>query len=423
MIVVTLNVRGVGGSSKYLALKRLLDLVKPDVLLIQETMVGVAKARDLFVKLLTTLVFLWSGLHRSLCGMLSAWNPRKADFSAYLIPAGILLEGRVKDLDRNLKVINCYGPYSDREVFWEAIKNEGIFKDQNLILGGDLNFTTSFREVWGEHARVDPLQPYFSKLLQEEGMVDVEPLKLQPTWRNGRRGQEFIAKRLDRFLISEDLATTGFRYRSVVCNLNISDHMPVILHLEKDIREVSFPFKFNSIWLDEPEFVNFVRSNWAGLLGSETLNPMESMVKKLKLLKTLMINWEKKKKLKAKEELVKLEEELDISYSNHPGGFENGVEKELIAVKEQRKLVLLRQEEETWRQKSRLNWLASGDRNTKFFHAYANSRKQINTIWELSKEDGTVITSNEDLQKEAVGFFEIFSWPTLTLPLLINLQY
>ena len=51
------------------------------------------------------------------------------------------------------------------------------------------------------------------------------------------------------------------------------------------------------------------------------------------------------------------------------------------------------------------NWIASGDRNTKFFHAYANSRKQINNIWELSKEDGTLISSNQDLQKEAVGFF------------------
>jgi hypothetical protein len=54
---------------------------------------------------------------------------------------------------------------------------------------------------------------------------------------------------------------------------------------------------------------------------------MDSLVQKLKLLKTMMINWEKKKNLKEKEELVKLEVELDISYSNHPGGFENGVEK------------------------------------------------------------------------------------------------
>jgi hypothetical protein len=71
--------------------------------------------------------------------------------------------------------------------------------------------------------------------------VDVEPLKLLPTWRNGRGGQDYIAKRLDRFLIFEDLVISGFRYRSVVCNLNIYDHMPVILHLEKDNREVSNP--------------------------------------------------------------------------------------------------------------------------------------------------------------------------------------
>jgi len=76
--------------------------------------------------------------------------------------------------------------------------------------------------------------------------VDVEPLKLLPTWSNGR-GHDFIAKRLDRFLISEDLTISGFRYRSVVCNLKISDHMSVILHLEKDNREVSYPFKFNYI--------------------------------------------------------------------------------------------------------------------------------------------------------------------------------
>jgi hypothetical protein len=34
MIVVTLNVRGVGGAPKFLSLKRFLALVKPNILLI-----------------------------------------------------------------------------------------------------------------------------------------------------------------------------------------------------------------------------------------------------------------------------------------------------------------------------------------------------------------------------------------------------
>jgi hypothetical protein len=77
----------------------------------------------------------------------------------------------------------------------------------------------------------------------------------------------------------------------------------------------------------------------------------------------------------------------------------------LIVEKEQRKSILLRQEEDTWRQKSRINWLASGDRNTKFFHAFANARKQVNSIWGITKEDGNVITSEQGLQEEAVNFF------------------
>jgi hypothetical protein len=330
-------------------------------------MVCEAKAREFFVKLLPNWYFCGVDSSRLSGGMLTAWNPRKDEFSSFLTPAGILLDGLVKDLNKRLKLINCYGPYSDREVFWEVIKRDGILNEHNLILGGNLNFTTSNREVWGAHARVDPLHLYFSQLIQVEGLVDVEPLKLLPTWRNGRGGQDYIAKRLDRFLISEDLALSGFRYRTWVCNLKISDHMLVILHLEQDKGKVCYPFKFNYVWLEEPEFVNLVRSNWIGLLGTEILNPMDSLVKNLKILKSLVINWERKKKLEAKEELVNLEFELDTLYSNFPGGFEKEEDKVLVIEKEKRKLVLLRQEEETWRQKSRLNWLASGDRNTKFF--------------------------------------------------------
>jgi hypothetical protein len=75
-----------------------------------------------------------------------------------------------------------------------------------MILGGDLNLTTSRKEVWGAHVRTHPSQLYFNQLFQVEELVDVEPLKVLPIWRNGRIGHNYIAKRLDRFFISEDLA-------------------------------------------------------------------------------------------------------------------------------------------------------------------------------------------------------------------------
>jgi hypothetical protein len=98
--------------------------------------------------------------------------------------------------------------------------------------------------------------------------------------------------------------------------------------------------------------------------------------------------------------------ELDTLYTNYPGGFEKEVDKVLVLEKEKIKLVILRQEEETWRQKRRLNWLDLGDRNTKFFHAFSNSRNLNNTIWNITKEDGTMMTCNQGLEEEVVGFFQ-----------------
>jgi hypothetical protein len=45
---------------------------------------------------------------------------------------------------------------------------------------------------------------------------------------------------------------------------------------------------------------------------------MDALVKMLKALKSLVINWERKKKVETKEELVKIERDLDTLYTNHP---------------------------------------------------------------------------------------------------------
>jgi hypothetical protein len=108
-------------------------------------MVCEEKERELFMKLLPNCYFYGVDSIGLYGGLLTAWHPRKDDCYNFLTPAGILLDGVVKDLNKRLKVLNCYGPYAEREVFWENIKRDGLLKEQNLILGGDLDFTTSNR--------------------------------------------------------------------------------------------------------------------------------------------------------------------------------------------------------------------------------------------------------------------------------------
>jgi hypothetical protein len=63
-------------------------------------------------------------------------------------------------------------------------------------------------------------------------------------------------------------------------------------------------------------------------------------------------------------------------------------------------------QEEIWiKQRARVNWLKSGDRNTTYFHAHAAQRKRINGIHILYREDGSVCETADDIKDEVQNFY------------------
>ncbi|KAL4383512.1 hypothetical protein GQ457_15G016700 [Hibiscus cannabinus] len=67
--------------------------------------------------------------------------------------------------------------------------------------------------------------------------------------------------------------------------------------------------------------------------------------------------------------------------------------------------VVLTQEESLWHQKARGNWIAKGDRNTRFFHLATMSHRKRNTIQSL-KIDGRWVTDQSRLREHTVEFFQ-----------------
>lgn len=61
-----------------------------------------------------------------------------------------------------------------------------------------------------------PLGPFFIDLFRDNGLVNIEPVDMKPTWRNGRFGIEGIGRRLDRFYMLEDLVSLVNRFRSLI---------------------------------------------------------------------------------------------------------------------------------------------------------------------------------------------------------------
>jgi hypothetical protein len=104
----------------------------------------------------------------------------------------------------------CLWIYGDRPPFWESLLQKKFFQNEALILGGDLNFSLGATKVWGPRERYDPLSDFFRNILEDKGLIDIEPIKLTPTWKNNIIGEDIISKIINHFLIYDNLSERYF---------------------------------------------------------------------------------------------------------------------------------------------------------------------------------------------------------------------
>ena len=97
-------------------------------------------------------------------------------------------------------------------------------------------------EIWGYRAKLDSLSDFFTKILENYGLVDIIPTVMIPTWTNRRTDNEIICKRLDRFLLSVDMLDFEYFYRQWVASGGDSDHQPIFLQIHNRGFQLKSPF-------------------------------------------------------------------------------------------------------------------------------------------------------------------------------------
>ena len=224
-----MNIRGFRGLTKQKSLGRLFSNLSTNMIHIQETMCCYSQSLLPFSKLKPGWEFCAFDASGLSGGLLAGWNPLSVHCKAFTSLTGIILKATFKGLSETFTVINCYGPYTQRTVYWNNLVASGILRLPNLLLAGDLNFTISSSEVWGSKARIDPLAPFFSQLISCNNLVDLSMNLPGPTWRNGRSGEAGISKRLDGFLLSEYLLPILSFYRTWATPTDVSNHYPICL--------------------------------------------------------------------------------------------------------------------------------------------------------------------------------------------------
>eukprot|EP00253_Pinus_taeda_P001787 PITA_01787 len=406
-----MNTRGLGSKLKEDALKDIVRMHSPEILLIQET-----KMEENF--LLNTSKSFWrKGIGCAVSargasgGIATFWDSNIYDLlqkenSTHWIFTKLLH----KDSGHQVSLFNIYAPVlpSEKNLCWDSISSYlSLNNPDNIIIAGDMNVTLAANEKRGGSQVRDPAREWVEDLILGWDLEDIKPSSGKFTWSNKRVGPNHIAARLDRFLVQTSFLTCGLTASSKIFPNSTSDHKPIILELSTEENLGPIPFRFSSLWLQHEGFQEMVSEVWKRPVQG---SPFYVWEEKLRRLKRRLKDWART--LKSPSSNIK--EAMD-NLAIHQMSMENTevtqdlLQREIDLQKEFHKAS--RVEEEFWRQKSRALWLQAGDKNTSFFHKHAEARKQFKSVKEIHHQ-GVVVKDFEEIKRAAHSYFkDLYSAP------------
>jgi hypothetical protein len=191
----------------------------------------------------------------------------------------------------------------------------------------------------------------------------------------------------------ENIITTSF------------DHYAILVSLESCSRfaqelPVQHGFKFEAMWLHAPDYKEVLEKAWSD--GSCGVRSLHDTWSNLGRVAGSLRDWSRATFGSVRKNIRKLEGRLRYirgqPFSDLSLKEEREVERELCE--------LFEREEIMARQRSRVEWLREGDRNTAFFHARASARRRTNKIDMLLREDGSRCETQGEIKGMIHNFYE-----------------
>ena len=119
-----------------------------------------------------------------------------------------------------------------------------------------------------------------------------------------------MAKRLDKFLVAEQLVDRYFLVRQWVGSGGNSDYFPIFFEIKQGPINPPSPLKFNKTWILDESFKNLFLAHWR--IFYETLDRTAAFqfAENIKRLKGEVKAWAKAKRVREDAELKQVEAEL-----------------------------------------------------------------------------------------------------------------
>lgn len=207
----------------------------------------------------------------------------------------------------------------------------------------------------------------FCEVLEDCHLGDLDFFGSCFTWSNRRLDNSFTKERLDRAVANPEWCSIFPKVSVLVLAARTSDHSPLVISFDEDGYERKFHmrgFKFEAWWTNDVECSNIINSAWNEDMSvnvsisnvRECLSACQyalkgwssrkfgNLDKLIKQKTTLLENLQKRESPSLVTQIRSLQKEID----------------ELLECEEMR-----------WKQRAKQHWLRNGDRNTAFFHSWA----------------------------------------------------
>lgn len=297
----------------------------------------------------------------------------------------------------------------ERKEIWKEIYDFQRTKNLPCLIIGDFNETISPHDR-GSQRLSQQGSSDFIDFINSMSIMEISPSNDGYTWFHGH-----LKSKLDRMFISSEWLEIFPDLQASLLNRSLSDHRP-LLASSYDQNWGPRPFKFINCWLSNPGCLITIKKSWS---ESKSLEPHQ----RLKALKEALQDWNKTDFGHIDSMIHNLEEKImnldEISNSRPLNDSE-------VADRKNYQLELwqwLKNKESLWAQKSRIQWLKEGDRNTKFFHTMASIRKRKNNFSSLLSKYANLV-SPADIKNEAVSYFKsLFKEDHHNRPTLNDLEF
>ncbi|VFQ73124.1 unnamed protein product [Cuscuta campestris] len=303
-------------------------------------------------------------------------------------------------------ISSVYGLHTrfDREDLWLSLRT--LFpRSGPWIVGGDFNTVASLSEHKGDVCPDLGGIGDFAQVISECELVAPPFLGSEFTW-TGKRGRGRVFRRLDRVLVNESCLDSFPVIEIRHLGQGLSDHRPLLFKSLSHHVVGPKPFRFLNVWCSHTSFKDFVASSWG---KSYQGGGMRGLAFKLATLKRALLQWNKEvfrnifdAVSKAQERLLRAEDTLE----------RDDCEENVVACNLARALLQQahKKEEMFWSQKANVRWISQGDASTAFFHSLVKGRRNRLFISSLKNTAGCMLSSQEEIAKEAVSHFtRVFS--------------